>query len=96
MILIIINHKLLIKKKIFLKNIYGYDLFNVINKSSKIISPEGIMTIWVIFAKPILAPMYLRLKDRRDLKSNNFLKNGFSNNYEYTVLKKILINQLVN
>ena len=79
------------KKIIFLKNIDGYDLFNVINKSSKIISPEGIMTHMGYFLqKPILALMHFRLKDRRDFINQIIsCKEWFPpNNYEYTVLKK--------
>ena len=79
------------KKIIFLKNIDGYDLFNAINKSSKIICPEGIMTHMGYFLqKPILALMHFRLKNRRDFINQIIsCKEWFPpNNYEYTVLKK--------
>ena len=79
------------KKIIFLKNIDGYELFNAINKSSKIICPEGIMTHMGYFLqKPILALMHFRLKDRKDFINQIIsCKEWFPpNNYEYTVLKK--------
>ena len=88
------NYKSLIinkKKIIFLKNIDGYNLFNAINKSSKIICPEGIMTHMGYFLKkPILALMHFRLNDRRDFINQIIsCKEWFPpNNYEYTVLKK--------
>ena len=79
------------KKIIFLKNIDGYDLFDAVSKSSKIISPEGIMTHMAYFLeKPVLALMYFKLKNRRDFINQIIsCKEWFPpNNYDYTVLKK--------
>ena len=75
---------------IFLKNIDGYDLFDAINRSSKIISPEGIMThIGYFLQKPILALMHFKLNNRRDFINQIIsCKEWFPpNNYNYTVLK---------
>ena len=75
---------------IFLKNIDGYDLFDAINRSSKIISPEGIMTHMGYFLqKPILALMHFKLNNRRDFINQIIsCKEWFPpNNYDYTVLK---------
>ena len=80
------------KKNIFfLKNIDGYDLFDAVKKSSKIISPEGIITHMGYFLKkPVLALMHFRLNNRRDFINQIIsCKEWFPpNNYEYTVLKK--------
>jgi len=78
------------KKIIFLKNIDGYDLFDAVNKSSKIVSPEGIMTHMGYFLeKPVLALMHFKLKNRRDFINQIIsCKEWFPpNNYDYTVLK---------
>ena len=75
---------------IFLKNIDGYDLFDAINRSSKIISPEGIMThIGYFLQKQILALMHFKLNNRRDFINQIIsCKEWFPpNNYNYTVLK---------
>ena len=74
-----------------MKNIDGYDLFDAVSKSSKIISPEGIMTHMAYFLeKPVLALMYFKLKNRKDFINQIIsCKEWFPpNNYDYTVLKK--------
>ena len=76
---------------IFLKDIDGFDLFDAVNKSSKIISPEGIITHMGYFLdKPTLALMHFNLKNRRDFINQIIsCKEWFPpNNYNYTVLKK--------
>ena len=78
------------KNIIFLKNIDGYDLFDAVKNSSKVVSPEGIITHMGYFLKkPILALMHFHLKNRNDLISQIIsCKEWFPpNNYEYTVLK---------
>jgi len=87
------NKKYLINKKkiFFLKDIDGYDLFDAVNKSSKIISPEGIITHMGYFLKkPSLALMHFNLRNRRDFISQVIsCKEWFPpDNYNYTVLKK--------
>ena len=88
------NNKInLINKKniFFLKDIDGYDLFDAVNKSSKIISPEGIITHMGYFLnKSILALMHFNLKNRKDFISQIIsCKEWFPpDNYDYTVLKK--------
>lgn len=75
----------------FLKNIDGYDLFNTINHSSKIISPEGIIThIGYFLNKSMLSLLHFNLKNREDFISQVIsCKEWFPpNNYEYLVLKK--------
>ena len=80
------------KKNIFfLKDIEGYDLFDAVKKSSRIISPEGIIThMGYYLKKPILALMHFNLNNRRDFISQIIsCKEWFPpNNYDYTVLKK--------
>ena len=88
------NNKInLINKKniFFLKDIDGYNLFDAVNKSSKIISPEGIITHMGYFLnKSILALMHFNLKNRKDFISQIIsCKEWFPpDNYNYTVLKK--------
>ena len=88
------NNKInLINKKniFFLKDIDGYNLFDAVNKSSKIISPEGIITHMGYFLnKSILALMHFTLKNRKDFISQIIsCKEWFPpDNYDYTVLKK--------
>ena len=88
------NNKInLINKKniFFLKDIDGYNLFDAVNKSSKIISPEGIITHMGYFLnKSILALMHFNLKNRKDFISQIIsCKEWFPpDNYDYTVLKK--------
>ena len=88
------NNKInLINKKniFFLKDIDGYNLFDAVNKSSKIISPEGIITHMGYFLnKSILALMHFNLKNRKDFISQIIsCKEWFPpDNYHYTVLKK--------
>ena len=88
------NNKInLINKKniFFLKDIDGYNLFDAVNKSSKIISPEGLITHMGYFLnKSILALMHFNLKNRRDFISQIIsCKEWFPpDNYNYTVLKK--------
>ena len=74
-----------------MKNIDGYDLFDAVKKSSKIISPEGIITHMGYFLKkPSLALMHFNLRNRRDFISQVIsCKEWFPpDNYNYTVLKK--------
>ena len=88
------NNKInLINKKniFFLKDIDGYNLFDAVNKSSKIISPEGLITHMGYFLnKSILALMHFNLKNKRDFISQIIsCKEWFPpDNYNYTVLKK--------
>ena len=75
----------------FLKNIDGYDLFDAVNKSSKVISPEGIIThMGYYLKKPILALMHFNLKNRQDFINQIIsCKEWFPpNNYDFIVLKK--------
>ena len=86
--------KLINNKNIyFLEDIDGYDLFDAVSKSSKVISPEGIITHMGYFLKkPILALMHFKLNNRQDF-INQILscKEWFPpNSYEFTVLKKDL------
>ena len=79
------------KNIFFLKDVDGYDLFETINKSSKIISPEGIMThIGYFLKKPILSLMHFNFNNKQDFKKQIIsCKEWFPpNNYSYTVLKK--------
>ena len=79
------------KNIIFLKNIDGYDLFDAVKNSSKVVSPEGIITHMGYFLKkPILALMHFNLKNRNDLISQIIsCKEWFPpSNYNFTVLKK--------
>ena len=79
------------KKIYFLKDIDGYDLFDIIKKSSKVISPEGIMShIGYYLKKPVLALMHFKIENRQDFINQIIsCKEWFPpDNYQYTVLKK--------
>ena len=79
------------KKIYFLKDIDGFDLFDAIKKSDKIIAPEGIIThIGYFLKKPTLALMHFNLKDRKEFISQIIsCKEWFPpKNYNYSVLKK--------
>ncbi len=87
------NTKNFINKKniFFLENIDGYNLFDAIKKSSKVISPEGIIThMGYYLNKPILALLHFNLKDRQDFINQIIsCKEWFPpNNYDFIVLKK--------
>ena len=87
------NSKNFINKKniFFLENIDGYNLFDAIKKSSKVISPEGIIThMGYYLNKPILALLHFNLKDRQDFINQIIsCKEWFPpNNYDFIVLKK--------
>ncbi len=75
----------------FLKDVDGNNLFDAVKKSSKIISPEGIIThMGYYLKKSVLALMHFNLKDNKDFVSQIIsCKEWFPpSNYEYTVLKK--------
>ena len=75
----------------FLKNIDGYNLFDAVNKSFKIISPEGIIThMGYYLNKPILALMHFNLYNRRDFINQIIsCKEWFPpSKYKFIVLKK--------
>lgn len=79
------------KSIIFLKNIDGYDLFDLINKSTKVISPEGIMThISYFLKKDVLALIHFKLKNKQDFINQIIsCKEWFPpDNYKFSVLKK--------
>ena len=75
----------------FLQKIEGYNLFDVVRNSKKVISPEGIMTHMGYFLKrSVLALLHFNIRDRQDLvKQIISCKEWFPpDSYEYTVLKK--------
>ncbi len=79
------------KKIFFLKDVDGYNLFDVIKRSSKVISPEGIIShIGYYLKKPVLALMHFNLNNRQDFINQIIsCKEWFPPaNYQYTVLKK--------
>ncbi len=88
------NSKLnIINKKnvYFLKEIDGHELFDAVNKSKKIISPEGIITHMGYYCqKPILALMHFNMKNRQDFINQIIsCKEWFPpKNYDFIVLKK--------
>ena len=87
------NKKIDLNKKniFFLKDIDGYNLFDAVKKSSRIISPEGIIThMGYYLKKPILALMHFNLTNKRDFISQIIsCKEWFPpNNYNFIVLKK--------
>ena len=86
------NYEHLNEKNIyFLKDIDGFDLFDAVNKSEKVIAPEGIIThIGYFLKKPTLALMHFNLKDRKDfIRQLISCKEWFPpKNYNYSVLKK--------
>jgi len=81
------------KKIIFLKNIDGYNLFDLISKSSRVICPEGIMTHMAYYLKKdVTALMFFIIKNKK-----NFIEQVISckewfppENYKFIVLKKNL------
>ena len=84
-----INHNN--KNIFFLKDIDGYNLFDAVKKSSRIISPEGIIThMGYYLNKPILALMHFNLSNRQDFISQIIsCKEWFPpTNYNFIVLKK--------
>ena len=75
----------------FLKDVEGYDLFDIVRKSNSIIAPEGIITHMAYFLKkPILALMHFKLNNRRDFINQVIsCKEWFPpSDYRFTVLKK--------
>jgi len=75
----------------FLKDVEGYDLFDIVRKSSNVIAPEGIITHMAYFLKkPILSLMHFKLNDRRDFIDQIIsCKEWFPpSKYKFTVLKK--------
>ena len=79
------------KNIFFLKDVDGNNLFDAVKRSSKIISPEGIIThMGYYLKKSVLALMYFNLKDNKDFISQIIsCKEWYPpSNYEYTVLKK--------
>ena len=87
------NKKIDLNKKniFFLKDIDGPDLFDAVKKSTKIISPEGIIThMGYYLNKPILALMHFNLHKRQDFISQIIsCKEWFPpTNYKFIVLKK--------
>ena len=87
------NKKIDLNKKniFFLKDIDGSDLFDAVKKSSKIISPEGIIThMGYYLNKPILALMHFNINKRQDFISQIIsCKEWFPpTNYKFIVLKK--------
>ena len=75
----------------FLKNVDGNNLFDAVKRSTKIISPEGIIThMGYYLKKSVLALMHFNLKNNKDFVSQIIsCKEWFPpNNYEYTMLKK--------
>ena len=84
-------NKLNNNKIFFLPKIEGYNLFDVIRNSKKIISPEGIIThIGYFFNKSVLALLHFNIQNKQDFISQVIsCKEWFPpNNYGYTVLKK--------
>ena len=88
-----IEKKINKKKIIFLKNIDGYNLFDLIKKSSRVICPEGIMTHMAYYLKKdVTALMFFIIKSKK-----NFIEQVISckewfppENYKFVVLKKNL------
>ena len=81
------------KKILFLKDVDGSDLFDLIKKSERVICPEGIMThIGFFLKKDVIALMHFIIKSRE-----NFIEQVVSCkewfppiNYKFLVLKKDL------
>ena len=75
----------------FLQKIEGYNLFDVVKNSKKVIAPEGIIThIGHFLNKPVLSLLHFNIHNRQDFINQIIsCKEWFPpNNYEYTVLKK--------
>ena len=96
----ILKKKIINEKKIFfLKDVDGKNLFDVVQRSSKIVCPEGIMThMGYYLKKPILALIHFNLYSKEDFRNQIIsCKEWFPpSNYQYSVLKKIIQNQLKN
>ncbi len=79
------------KSIFFLKDVEGYNLFDIVRKSTNVVAPEGIITHMAYFLKkPILALMYFNLNSRRDFINQVIsCKEWFPpSDYKFTVLKK--------
>ena len=77
----------------FLKDIDGYDLFDVVKKSSKVICPEGIISHMSYFLnKDLLTLMHFDFKKPEDIKKQLIsCREWFPpKNYNFCVLKKDL------
>ena len=58
------------KKIFFLKDVDGKNLFDVVQRSSKIVCPEGIMThMGYYLKKPILALIHFNLYSKEDFRN---------------------------
>ena len=78
---------------IFLKNIDGLDLYDVINHSTNVIAPEGIMPhIAYFLKKKPIALLYFILENKNDLNDQIIsCKEWFPpDNFKYIILKKDL------
>ena len=85
------QNKLNEKGIFFLKDIEGYDLFDIVKKSTNVVAPEGIIThMAYFFKKPILALLHFNLNNRRDFINQIIsCKEWFPpSDYKFTVLKK--------
>ncbi len=87
------NKRQLINKKniFFLKDVDGYDLFDVVKKSSKVVCPEGIISHMAYFLnKDLLTLMHFNLKNKQDfIRQIISCKEWFpQENYPFCVLKK--------
>ena len=79
------------KNIVFLNNLDGESLFYIIKNSTKVISPEGIMTHIGYYCKiKTLALLHFNLRNSADFRSQIIsCKEWFPpDNYEYCVLKK--------
>ena len=79
------------KKIFFLKDVDGKNLFDVVQKSTNIVCPEGIMThMGYYLKKPILALIHFNLYSKEDFRNQIIsCKEWFPpSNYQYSVLKK--------
>ena len=75
----------------FLKDVEGYDLFDIVRNSTNVVAPEGIITHMAYFLKkPILALMHFNINNKRDFINQIIsCKEWFPpSNYRFTVLKK--------
>ena len=82
---------------VFLKNVEGYELFDIVRNSTNVVAPEGIITHMAYFLKkPILALMHFNLNNRRDFINQIIsCKEWFPpSNYKFTVLKKNFTNSM--
>ena len=81
----------------FLKDVEGYELFDIVRNSKNVVAPEGIITHMAYFLKkPILALMHFNLNNRRDFINQIIsCKEWFPpSNYKFTVLKKNFANSM--